>query len=170
MRLLLTCCAVALPVALAASCNRADRDESPVESTPTVYGDRNEVRPSPIAVEGCLTASGDRFVLTQLKPDETSQPGATGTESYRLVGMGDELRPHVGKRVRITGESEPEQVVDVRQSTPLVGAPQAGRADHPAGTTGPEAQVGTTATTRIEINDLQVRSITATTEPCGSEP
>ena len=125
-------------------------------------------------------------MLTQLKaeattgaeptqPDRDAVPSAgSGTEAYRLVGMHDELRPHVGKRVRITGETEPEQVVDVRQSTPPAatsppaGAAHSGRTDQPAGTTGPEAQVGTTETARIEINDLQVRSVSARSEPCAA--
>jgi hypothetical protein len=159
--------ALGLSMVLAASCNRADRDESPVESEPTVLGDRNPVRPTPMTVEGCLTASGDRFVLTRLKAEEAAPSSAgTGTEAYRLVGREDELRPHVGKRVRIVGEAEPEQVVDVRQSSPAAEPSQPVGRNQPAGTSGPEAQVGTTETARIEINDLQVRSVTATTEPC----
>jgi hypothetical protein len=156
--------AVGLSFLLATACNRADRDESPVESEPQVRGNEGLVRPSPITVEGCLTASGDRLVLTQLKPEQELE---SATETYRLVGMEEELRPHVGRLVRITGEAQPEQVVDVRQSSP----PPA-RTDQPVGTSGRpdpsagDAQVGTTTTARIEISDLQVRSVSAREEPC----
>jgi len=164
--------ALGLSLALTGACNRAERadrdDDSPLEPAPTVLGDRNPVRPSPVTVEGCLTASGDRFVLTQLTHDAAAEPGASqpGTEAYRLVGMEDELRPHVGKRVRITGEAEPEQVVDVRQSSPPADANPAGTAGSPRTPQRPEAEVETTETARIEINDLQVRSVSATSEAC----
>jgi len=85
--------------------------------------------------------------------------------------MDHELRPHVGKRVRITGEFEPEEVVDVRQSSPPGGANQpAGTAGSPRTPQRPEAEVETTETARIEINDLQVRSVAATSEPCVATP
>ena len=155
-------CAVGLCVAVSA-CNRPSSNESALEAEPTVLGDKDIVPPRPITVEGCLTAAGDRLVLTELKSeDANSDSAAPTTESYRLVGMEENLRPHVGKRVRITGESEPEQVVDVRESTPP--APAAGQ--QPAGTAGSEPQVETTETTRIEVNDLQVRSVSPTSESC----
>lgn len=158
-------CAAGLCVAVTA-CNRPDSNEPPLEAEPTVLGDRDIAPPRPVIVEGCLTASGDRLVLTELKSDDSAGGStAAATESYRLVGMEENLRPHVGKRVRVTGEAEPEQVVDVRQSTPP--APATGQ---PAGTTGSEPQVETTETTRIEISDLQVRSVSPSTESCTAAP
>ena len=46
---------------------------------------------TPIVESGCLTASGDRFVLTAL---ETG--GNRATELYQLIGDSAELREHVG--------------------------------------------------------------------------
>lgn len=142
-----------------------------------MYGDENTlVRPRPISVEGCLTASGDRFVLTQLGSDAQNAPASRQpteppveppnptTETYRLVGMDNELRPLVGQRVRITGEAEPEQVVDLRSSAPP--GPPAPADRQATGTTGRHPQVGTIETAHIEINDLQVRSVSATGERC----
>jgi len=155
-----------------------DRGEPPktFEDKPTVAGDENLTRSTPVIVEGCLTASGDRFVLSELdrgKPgprvaaQQGERPAAEEeptTESYRLVGMDDTLRPLVGQRVEITGASEPEKVVDVRESAPAT-APAGERA---AGTSGSDPQVSTVQTTRLEISDLRVRSVQATGARCDT--
>lgn len=143
-------CAAGLAITMAAGCERS-RGEAELETTARV-GDEDGA-PTLITAEGCLTSSNDRFVLTELKRDEAS------SEAYRLVGRDEDLRAHVGKRVQISGETEPEQVVDLRQSTEPGSTPA-------AGTSGSNPQVGTTATTRIEVHDLRVRTIAATDEPC----
>jgi hypothetical protein len=102
-------CVVGLSVTSIAACNRTGSDDSPLE-THAVVGDEPGA-PRLISADGCLTASGDRFVLTELND------AAATAETYRLVGRDEDLRAHVGKRIAISGESEPEQVVDVRQST-----------------------------------------------------
>ena len=100
-------CVVGLSAALAASCNRSGLDESTLETNAVVGEEQG--RPQLITADGCLTASGDRFVLTELQAEEGS------AEAYRLVGRDEDLRAHVGKRVQISGEAEPEQIVDIRQ-------------------------------------------------------
>jgi hypothetical protein len=144
---------VGLSAALAASCNRSGLDESTLE-TNVVVGEE-QGRPQLITADGCLTASGDRFVLTELQAEEGS------AEAYRLVGRDEDLRALVGKRVQISGEAEPEQIVDIRQSTEGPAAPA-------TGTSGTIAEVDTTTTSRIEVHDLRVRTIAAIDEPCPS--
>src|SRR5687767_12993527 len=123
-------CVVGLSATLAVSCSRSP-GEATLETNARV-GDEDGA-PQLISAEGCLTASGDRYVLTELKAEEGS------AESYRLVGRDDDLRAHVGTRVKISGESEPEQVVEVRQST------EGSAVSPPAtGTSGATAQVDTT--------------------------
>jgi hypothetical protein len=141
--------AVAIVALTAAACNKPG--EGRLESNARV-GDEPGA-PRVLSAEGCLTNSGDRFVLTELKAEDAT------AEAYRLVGMDDELRPHIGKRITVAGESEPEQVVDVRQSTETPGS-------QPAGTSG-NAQVTTTEQTRIEVHDLRVRTITPSDAPCA---
>ena len=59
---------------------------------------------------GCVTATGDRFVLTSLESGEMP-----ATELYQLVGTNDELRQHVGREVLVTGEAQPAAVAEVRE-------------------------------------------------------
>ena len=141
--------AVAIVALTAAACNKPG--EGRLESSARV-GDEPGA-PRVLSAEGCLTQSGDRFVLTELKAEDAT------AEAYRLVGMDDDLRAHVGKRITVAGESEPEQVVDVRQSTETPG-------NQPTGTAG-NAQVTTTEQTRIEVHDLRVRTITPSDAPCA---
>jgi hypothetical protein len=139
-----------------------------------VYGDENLVPPRAVIVAGCLTAAGDRFVLTEL---ERGVPGPkvaerTGerpwaaneptTETYRLVGMEEQLEPLVGRRVEITGEAEQEQVVDTREISPPVPPPTEQQNESPAG----QPIVSTIGTTRIEISDLRVRSVRPSGDRC----
>lgn len=155
-------------------CDRSE-PRSTLEDKPTVSGDSNLTGPRPVIVEGCLTASGDRFVLTELDRGtqgprvaarEGERPAAEEeptTESYRLIGMHDELRPLVGQRVEITGASEPENMVDVRESSP----PRDARGGRATGTFGTEPRVSTVQTTRLEISDLRVKSVRGTGAACG---
>jgi hypothetical protein len=149
-------CVVGLSVASLSACNRTGSDDSPLE-TNTVVGDEPGA-PRLISADGCLTASGDRFVLTELNDDSAT------AEAYRLVGRDEDLRAHVGKRISVSGESEPEQVVDVRQSTAAPAGAQ------PEGTAGSTAQVETTESTRIAVHDLRVRTISPSNEPCPGAP
>ena len=108
-----------------------------------------------VTESGCLTASGDRFVLTAL------ETGAAETEMYQLVGKEEELRRHVGREVRVTGDAEPAHIVaDLRETTPAT----------PAGTSGTAngAQVQTEAHTRLETRKMRVATVTPTGDDCAS--
>ena len=106
---------------------------------------------STVEETGCLTGSGDRFVLTALER-ETAE-----TEMYQLVGDNAELRKHVGREVRITGDAEPARVAELRESATSTGT--AGSSERP------QAQVTTQAQTRLETRQLRV----ATVAPTGNE-
>src|SRR5438132_12889627 len=53
---------------------------------------------APVSVIGCLSASGDRFVLTH------GDKNSSKTFAYQLVNADEQLRNLVGKEVRVTGE------------------------------------------------------------------
>jgi hypothetical protein len=157
------------------ACERGGEHQRALETAPPVYGDQNLVPPRPVIVDGCLTASGERLVLTELEPGVRGPIAARRygrrpwaeeeptTEAYRLVGMDEQLRQLVGQRVEIIGEAELEQVVDVREWSPRLD-PWNRR---PVGTSGSDAHVSAVqTTTRIEISDLNVRSARAMGEKC----
>jgi len=159
---------------LSIGCGGNAGKETPLEDKPTVLGDRNAATPTMINVEGCLTSSGDRFVLTKLQQETTGsekvERGASGTaahggsttESYRLVGMDDQLRPLVGQRVRIAGDAQPEQVVDVREQA----LPTESGNRQATGTSGARPQVSSVPSTHLAISDLRVNAVTPTGERC----
>lgn len=110
-----------------------------------------------ITETGCLTASGDRYVLAAL---ESAGPAAT--ELYQLVGLEDELRPHVGREVRVNGMAEPAEVATVRESS---------SAEAPTATTGEQGaqpQVRTDAETRLETRRMRVTAVTPTGDECAT--
>lgn len=119
-----------------------------------------------VAETGCLTASGDRFVLTALESG-----GATETELYQLIGDSDELRKYVGREVRITGDAEPAQVAELRESSSAPAGTSGATADaqrqgQPAG----GAQVRTESNTRLETRQLRVATVAPTGDQCPSAP
>lgn len=133
-----------------------------------------------VQVVGCLTAQGEQFVLTDLERAAPPSGGAeasgaasqAATEMYRLEGMRDELRPHVGRQVRVTGEAPPPEVAIVREtSPPRDPRPVAGttgeRESGAAATPETQPQVSTVATTRLEVTELLVRSVSPTGESCA---
>ena len=125
--------------------------------------DNAKDRPAPVDVQGCLTASGDRFVLTTLHSES-----APTTETYQLIAAGtDDLRKYVGQEVRVTGEADRARVADVRELTPAA-PPQQG-----VGTSGnaapPDAngpKVTTESNTHFEVRRLRVSSVTAAGGAC----
>jgi hypothetical protein len=141
------------------------------QSVKTAAGER----PAPVDVNGCLTASGDRFVLTALQNAAASQsaqnPGENPagaaavptTEAYQLIASNtDDLRKYVGQQVHVTGEADPARVAQVRELTPAT----------PAGTSGTQSNdsptVRTEESTRIEMRQLRVSSVTAAGGACPS--
>ena len=132
--------------------------------------DSNLVNPKITIARGCLTGDGSQFVLTNLdqaapapgaeKTASSSEPLAA-TESYQLIGMDDRLRSFVGQRVEVTGDSQPEGVVDLVSATPA-GAPNSAA----TGTSGSDAKVSTATRARVEIHELRVHSVNPLGDKC----
>src|SRR5688572_16919089 len=70
---------------------------------------------------GCLTASGNSYVLTSLEPGDRP-----ATELYQLVGDAAELQEHVGREVLVTGEADPARIAQVRETGPAAPVGTAG--------------------------------------------
>jgi hypothetical protein len=84
-----------------------------------------------------------------------------------LIGDEEQLRPHVGKQVRVSGEAEPAKVAEVRESTPPSDASGAtGTAGQAEPAKPGEPSVATATQTRLEVTQLRVQTITATGEAC----
>jgi len=149
---------------LAAGCGRTDRDEPELDAAGNDF-DITQARP--IVETGCLTESGGRFVLTALESGDGG--GHTATELYQLVGVEDELRKHVGRAVRVTGESEPPRVAELHEASPPTSTGRSGTTGT-SGTdrqaTGSQPRVETESTTRIETQHLLVQSVTPTGNDC----
>jgi hypothetical protein len=149
----------------------AERENTTAANAP-VETDEPTGRPAPISVTGCLTAADGRYVLTELSGD-TKAPGSPAqptTETYQLTNADEELRPHVGKQVRVNGEAEPARVADVRESTPTTPAAPAGTAGQQSTTNQPA--VSTETRTRLETRTMSVTSVTPTGDDCptGTAP
>jgi hypothetical protein len=142
-------------------------EKAALETPAAVSADENQPRPRTITAEGCLTGEGERFVLTDLASGRTNE---TATESYRLIGMDAELRSLVGQRVQVTGEAQPEQVVEVREVSPPAATGAAATPGAAAGTSGggSQPQVDTVQSTRLVVGDLRVASVNATGARCTS--
>jgi hypothetical protein len=113
-----------------------------------------------VAETGCLTASGDRYVLTALE----SGGGAAATELYQLIGSEDELRQHVGREVRVSGMAEPAQVATVRESS--AAAPTGTAGAEQGANRGTQPEVRTEAETRLETRRMRVTTVTPTGDEC----
>lgn len=171
----------ALCLGLTVGCG-GDKDETEIAESKPEVANSEDGRPVAITQTGCVTADGDRFVLTALesaaasgaaKPEAgTASPTASAqstTESYQLIGKDDELRQLVGKQVRVSGEADPPKVAEVRESTPPTSASgatgTAGQAEPPKPG---EPKVATSTETRLEVTQLRVQSIEATGEACAA--
>ena len=172
---------VALTTIGAGGCTRSKSDTT--NSSDNIGSNSSLANPKITIARGCLTGTDNQFVLTSLEhgaPASTAadrQPAGepiSATESYRLVGMDDRLRGLVGQRVEITGDSAPDQVVDMVSATPS-NAPANPPSNPPAnpqngaavGTAGNEPKVSTASRARIEIHDLRVSSVTPLGDKCG---
>jgi hypothetical protein len=137
--------------------------------------------PEMVGVEGCLTASGDDLVLTRLtssgngsqtnQPDTgttTGLPAPQATQMFTLKGMEDELRPHVGRQVRVRGEAHAPEVAVLRQrESPAPAGPAGTTPSADAnGSAGNQAQVTTMQKTRFEATELTVRAVTPLNRSC----
>ena len=110
---------------------------------------------APISVVGCLSASGDRFVLTH------GDKGSSKTFAYQLVNADEQLRNLVGKEVRVTGEAQrATQSTEAREVTPAAPAATSGK---PAS----NATVSTVEDTKLDMQKLTVASVAPTGDACA---
>ena len=151
----------------AAGCNRNNTDQ-PANSMGN-SASRKLVNPKITMVRGCLTGTDGQFVLTDLAaaaatPNGAAQPPAESiatTDSYRLIGKDDELRGFVGQRIEVTGDSTPDQVVD------LVGATPANAPASTSGTSSGDGKVSTSSRAKIEVHELRVSSVNPLGDRCA---
>jgi hypothetical protein len=102
----------------------------PPEGNASNGGNILRALPAPVSVTGCLTASGDRVLLTALAPGEASEQLGRRkgerpypvTEVYELTGANEKLRKYIGWHVRVHGEAPPPAVAIVREHSPAVAA------------------------------------------------
>lgn len=158
----------ALCAGLAAACgsNRAAQ-----ANNDTAFRDRASDRPQPVDVRGCLTASGDQFVVTALQ-DASAAPKPT-TDTFLLTNAAVQkvdLRQYVGQEVEVAGEADPPRVADVREgeaTTPAATTGQRGQgAVRDEGRDHPGAKVGTEEEARFDYRKLAVSSVTPTGNAC----
>lgn len=121
----------------------------------------SDTRPQPMTVTGCLTSSGDRFVLTAL---DNNSATAT-TETYELRGAQNaELAKYVNREVRVAGEADAPRVADVRElPSASVGTSGTASGNAPQGA---EPTVKTQEATRFAVRHLTVSSVTPTGDNC----
>jgi hypothetical protein len=128
-------------------------------------------RPVTILTDGCVTASGDQYVLTDLEPGEAEpslQRGRIGsrpyptTEAYVLIGADQQLRTLVGRRVRVAGEASPAQIAEIRMLSPLVRVGPR----RTVATSGMSPKVGVQEVLRMEVHRLRVISASPTGDSC----
>jgi hypothetical protein len=151
------------------ACGGADRDRSQAEHNSSasanakVETEEPSGRPVPVTVTGCLSSAEGRYVLTELAPNQgAGGPAQATTETYQLTDADEQLRQHVGKQVRVSGEAEPARIAEVRESTPAT--------PPTAGTSGQQnergAAVSTETRTRLEMRRMSVTSVMPTGDEC----
>ena len=145
--------AAACVLAACAACDNDPKEVPPLE-TQTVTPPQATAIPE--RVQGCLRAgeAGSTFVLTASAAD-TRLDAAT----YQLLGQPDALRPHVGKRVEVTGTIVLEQTAQSRGAT----MPAEDRAKGTSGT--PTVQ----STTEVQVKRLQVSGVTPVSGDCDEK-
>jgi len=156
MKRLVLICACIVTLSLISACRRTDStqaDRKNIVDLATQSAPAGTA--SAVTVTGCLTASGDQFVLTRLDKDSNS------TEIYQLTNANDQLRNLVGKEVRVTGEAHTPQAAEVREITPPAPAATSGEsAAHP--------QVSTVETTKVQTTTLTVATAAPIGDSCAS--
>ena len=160
--------AVVSCLGLGVACSRPDSQENRAAHT-------DGALPVRVSVTGCLTASGDRFVLTSLLPGDTSEPlaRATGrpypaTEVYELEGANQKLRQYVGWQVRVSGEAPPRAIAIVQEHSPVLSASPStvGTAGQSPSQVDGRERVSTQQQIRFEMTTLRVTSVTAISNLC----
>ena len=142
-------------VALTSACGRRDSSSSDRKNIVDLATERAPAGSvAPVSVDGCLSASGDRFMLASL--DKDSQKSVV----YQLINADKQLRNMVGKEVRVTGEAQATQSAEAREVTPPAPAATGGKS-------GADATVSTVTDTKLDVHKLTVASVTATGDSCA---
>lgn len=108
---------------------------------------------APVEVVGCLSASGNRFVLSHIDQEDSK------TVAYQLLNADDQLTSLVGREVRVTGEAQPAQKADARAVTPPQPAATSGKSET-------DAKVTTVEETKVDMQKLVVASVAPTGDAC----
>jgi len=154
-------------VVASAACSADSAEERPSTTAAAdsrAAGDRDTVK-----VEGCLSGGPDGRLVVTAAPDPLGTAVARAgdrerdTHSYVLVG-GDNLQPHIGKRVEVTGtligkQQEMEQEAKRESQSPPVN----GAGDK-------TATVKTTEAVDIEVRQLQVSGVRDLSPTCQVTP
>lgn len=142
-------------VALSVGCGRRDAsqaDQKNILELATQSAPAGTI--APVEVVGCLSASGNRFVLSHIDKDDSK------TVAYQLVNADDQLTSMVGREVRVTGEAQPAQKADTRAITPPQPAATSGQSEA-------DAKVTTIEETKVEMQKLAVASVSPTGDACA---
>ena len=153
-RILMSICVGA--VALAGACSRHDNAQS--DNKKNIIDLATHPAPAgsiaPVTVDGCLSASGDRFMLASF------DKGSSKTMVYQLVNADDQLRNLVGKEVRVSGEAQATQSAESREVTPPAPTATSGKS-----TASPK--VSTVEDTKLDVHKMTVASVTPTGDACA---
>jgi hypothetical protein len=116
---------------------------------------------------GCVTGSGNEFILTDLE-DRADAPGPrTVTDAYLLLVAEDALRSQVGRRVTVTGTEDPKKVVDIRVERPMVRADASDAVVRArGGSDSKDPRIETGHQLRLEVSRLNVMSVEPKGEWC----
>jgi len=109
---------------------------------------------SAVTVDGCLSASGDKFMLASFDKDSSK------TVVYQLMNADDQLRNLVGKEVRVAGQAEATQATETREVTPPAPTATSGKS------AGAEPKVSTVTDTKLDVHKMTVASVTPTGDTC----
>ena len=139
-------------VALAGACGR--RDNTDAERKNIVELATRPAAISAVTVDGCLSASGDKFMLASLDKESSK------TTIYQLMNADDQLRNMVGKEIRVSGQAEATQSAETREVTPPAPTATGGKASDA------EPKVSTVTDTKLDVHKLTVASATPTGDTC----
>ena len=144
-------------IALSGACGRHDNGQVTEKNEKNIVDlatQRGAI--SAVTVEGCLTASGDKFMLASLDKESSK------TSVYQLMNADDQLRNMVGKEVRVSGQAEATQSAEAREVTPSAPAATSGKS------TEAEPKVSTVTDTKLDVHRLTVASVTPTGDTCAT--
>jgi len=141
-------------VLLSSACGRRDnaQDNKSILDLATQKAPAGSV--APVSVEGCLSASGDKFMLASFDKDSSK------TIVYQLTNADDQLRNLVGKEVRVTGEAQQTQSAETREVTPPAPTATTGQAAEP--------KVSTVEDTKLDVHKMTVASVAPTGDMCST--